>query len=375
MIKPGDPATARPLVDAVPATARARRRVALLVDPRFPGGTGSAVAAEIRALAPRVNLAVFHLATAMFPGREVNPAIRRVLEELSLPLLPQPPVVHADTIVLHNPTCLRFDTALGPRLSAARVIVVAHENFLRPGGCEGFDVGHCLGLVAGRVAGGERLLAPISATNRASVAAWLGRHPDLGWRLAPDDWPNICDQPFLAPTPTPRDRRGRHSRAGLEKFPPLAALRAQFSPQAERCAILGADTLLLDRESMPPHWQLMRFGAMPVPDFLASIDFFVYFTHPLLREGYGRAIAEAIAAGKLVITDEETAGPFGPGVVTDTGTGDGIDRIIASHVADPSRYAAAVLRTQADLAAYRPDPVAARLAALLEPEAPLHAVV
>ena len=126
---------------------------------------------------------------------------------------------------------------------------------------------------------------------------------------------------------------------------------------------------------MPPHWQLMRFGAMPVPDFLASIDFFVYFTHPLLREGYGRAIAEAIAAGKLVITDEETAGPFGPGVVTDTGTGDGIDRIIASHVADPSRYAAAVLRTQADLAAYRPDPVAARLAALLEPEAPLHAVV
>ena len=183
MIKPGDPAAARPLVDAVPTTARARRRVALLVDPRFPGGTGSAVAAEIRALAPRVNLAVFHLATAMFPGREVNPAIRRALDELSLPLLPQPPVVHADTIVLHNPTCLRFDTALGPRLSAARVIVVTHENFLRPGGCEGFDVGHCLGLVAGRVAGGERLLAPISATNRASVAAWLGRASGSG--LAP----------------------------------------------------------------------------------------------------------------------------------------------------------------------------------------------
>ena len=67
----------------------------------------------------------------------------------------------------------------------------------------------------------------------------------------------------------------------------------------------------------------MRFGAMPVPDFLASIDFFVYFTHPLLREGFGRAIAEAIAAGKLVITDEETAEPFGPGVVTDTATATG----------------------------------------------------
>ena len=211
-------------------------------------------------------------------------------------------------------------------------------------------------------------------TNRASVAAWLGQHPDLGWRLAPDDWPNICDQPFLAPTPTPRDRRGRHSRPGFEKFPPLAALRAQFPAHAERCAILGADTLLLDPESMPPHWQLLRFGAMKVPDFLASIDFFVYFTHPLWRESFGRAIAEAIAAGKLVITDPATAEPFGPGVVADNGDGE-IDRIIAAHVADPSRYAAAVRRAQADLAAHRPEPVVARLLALLEPEVAVHALL
>ena len=160
----GYPAAARPLVDAVPATARARRRVALLVDPRFPGGTGSAVAAEIRALAPHVNLAVFRLATAMFPGRAVNPAIAGLWRSWACRSCREPPVVHADTIVLHNPTCLRFDSRLGPRLSAARIIVVTHENFLRPGGCEGFDVGHCLGLVAGRVAGGERLLAPVSAS-------------------------------------------------------------------------------------------------------------------------------------------------------------------------------------------------------------------
>ena len=113
---------------------------------------------------------------------------------------------------------------------------------------------------------------------------------------------------------------------------------------------------------------------MKVPDFLASIDFFVYFTHPLLRESFGRAIAEAIAAGKLVITDPETAGPFGPGVVTDTGTGDGIDRIIAeprrrSRAATPPRCVA----PRPTSPAYRPEPVVARLVALLEPEVPLHA--
>lgn len=357
------------------AACRARRRVALLVDARFPGGTGSAVAAEIRALASRVELAVFGLSTAMFRDRPTNPGIVDVLEDLGLPLLPEPPVVRADTIVLHNPTCLRFDARLGPRLSAARVIVIAHENFLRPGGSEGFDVGHCLGLIDERVAGGEKLLAPISRPNRENVGAWLARHPDLSWQLARDDWPNICDQAFLAPSPSPRDRRGRHSRAGFEKFPPLASLRAQFSARAERCAILGADTLLLDPAGVPPYWQLLRFGAMKVPDFLATIDFFVYFTHPLLREGYGRAIAEAIAAGKLVITDPATAGPFGPGVVTDKGDGDGIDRTVAAHVADPGRYAAAVRRAQADLAAHRPDPVAERLLRLLDPAEPAHALV
>jgi hypothetical protein len=34
-----------------------------------------------------------------------------------------------------------------------------------------------------------------------------------------EDWINICDFPFAPPTPAPRDRRGRHSRPGFEKFP------------------------------------------------------------------------------------------------------------------------------------------------------------
>ncbi|MFO4987299.1 hypothetical protein RCK87_26505, partial [Salmonella enterica subsp. enterica serovar 1,4,[5],12:i:-] len=82
-------------------------------------------------------------------------------------------------------------------------------------------------------------------------------------------------------TSAPRDRRGRHSRPGFEKFPGLDTLRALFPPHAEHCAILGADTLMLDPEAVPPHWTLLRFGAMPVAEFLATIDFFVYFTHPL----------------------------------------------------------------------------------------------
>lgn len=344
---------------------RGARRVAILIDPRFPGGTAGAVAAEIRALAPRVKLSVVGLTTRMFGDAPVNPVLTQALEDTGLPLLSPPPVVRADTIVLHNPSCLKFDTGLAPRLSAARTLVVTHENFVRPGGCEGFDADHCLGLIAARIAGGERLLAPISTANRAGVTAWLDAHPDAGWDLAPVDWSNICADPFLPPTLTPRDRRGRHSRPGFEKFPGLDTLRALFPAHAEHCAILGADTLMLDPEAVPAHWHLLRFGAMAVPDFLASIDFFVYFTHPLWRESFGRAIAEAIAAGKLVITDAATAAPFGPGVVATASPAE-VDRIIAAHVADPQAYAARVRMAQEALAAHRPQAVLERILPLLE---------
>jgi hypothetical protein len=359
---------ARPTVlRLAPRPRRPAPRVTLLVEPRFPGGTSGAVAAEIRALAPHVRLSVVALGTRMFGSRPPHPEIVRALDEAGLALLPEPPVVRADTVVLHNPSALKFDDALRPRLSAARTIVVTHENFVRPGGAESFDVGHCLALVAERAAGGELLLAPVSAANRASVATWLAARPACAWRLARRDWPNIVAHPFAPPTPRPRDRRGRHSRPGFEKFPALADLRMQFPAHAERCAFLGADTLLLEGDALPPGWELHRFGAMAVDDFLGGIDFFVYFTHPLWRESFGRAIAEAIAAGKLVITDPETAATFGPGVIADDGRG--VDAIVAAHVADPQRYARSVRRAQADLAAHRPEAVAARLLQLLQPDA------
>lgn len=350
-----------------------RPRVALLIEPRFPGGTSGAVAAEIRALAAHVRLSVVAIETRMFRDRPVHPGIAAALDEVGLPLLPAPPVVRADTIVLHNPSALKFDASLGPRLSAARTVVVTHENFLRPGGGPGFDVDHCLDLVAARTVGGALVLAPVSAVNRASVAAWLAGRPGSAWRLCRQDWPNIVAHPLAEPTARPRDRRGRHSRAGFEKFPPLADLRRQFPAHAERCALLGADTLLLDPGGLPAHWELHRFGAMPVADFLAGIDFFVYFTHPFWRESFGRAIAEAIAAGKLVVTDPATAATFGPGVVADDGSG--VDAIVAAHVADPRRYAAAVRRAQADLAAHRPEAVVARLLSLLQPGPPADAAL
>jgi glycosyltransferase involved in cell wall biosynthesis len=333
-----------------------------VLDPRFPGGTSASAAADIRVLARHMRLSVVAIETAMFRGRDVHPGIARALEDLGITVSWNPPVVHADTIVFYNPSCLRFDTGPAVRLSCAQALVVTNENFLGPNGSEGHDVAICLDILEASLVAGERYLAPITPYNRRTVEAWLARD-GRGWRLTPADWLAVLDPVLMPPTRRPRDRRGRHSRPGLEKFPPLATMLAHFPPHAERCAILGGDGYLLDPATAPAHWQLLRFGEAEVAEFLSGIDFFVYFTHPLWRESFGRVIAEAIAAGKLVITDPGTAAAFGDAVVASDGSD--VDGIIAGFVADPNRYVAFVEAAQRRLSEFRPAAFAERVKTLI----------
>lgn len=353
--------------------ARARRRLALVVDPRFSGGTSAAVAAEIRALADVADLSVAAIETTMFKGRRVRPVIEAALEDKGVPLVWNPPVLRADTIVFHNPSCLRFDATPPPRMSCAQAFVVTHENFLRPNGSEGFDVSRCLDLIERALVCGTRRLAPVSPHNRRTVEAWLAREP-RGWRLTEEDWFNVVDLALTPPNPRPQDRRGRHSRPGFEKFPHFETMLAHFPRHAERCVILGGETLLMGPEPPPAHWDLRRFGETDVARFLEEIDVFVYFTNPNWRESFGRAIAEAIAAGKLVITDPGTAESFGAAVAASDGSD--VDAIVAAFLADPSGYVAFVQAAQASLERFAPGAFVHRVLRLIEAaETEPHALV
>ena len=341
-----------------------RHRIAILVDPRFPRGTSSAVAHEILAMHRRADLTIHFLETRMFKGREINPTLQRALDETGLTPVWNAPVVRSDIVVFHNPSALKFDERLRSRILCDRLIVVTHENLLRPDETEGFDVGHCLRLAAEAAICRTRRLCPVSGYNRQGVDQWLLTHPRAGWVQAPFDWFNICDFDTVAPTPAPRDRRGRLSRAGFEKFPALAVMKAHFPDTAECCRILGGDTFLLDAETLPAHWEILPFGSVPVTEFLQTIDFFVYFTHPGWRESFGRVIAEAICAGKVVITDPGTAATFGDAVVASDGSD--VDAIIARFLADPASYVRLVEQAQTLIRGFGPDRFAATVMAGLQ---------
>ncbi len=311
--------------------------IKLVIDPRFAGGTSAAVAREIHAIADKFQVSVAAIEARIFKGQSVNRAIQDACDDTGTQIQWNPATISADVVVVHNPSFLKFNRAFSPRIFCQKLIVVCHENFLRPGGAEGFDVDHCLSLLSRSAVAQERLLAPVSGWNRACASRWLGQS-QTDWALTQEDWTNICDFDLKPGLHAPRDRRGRHSRPGIEKFPPISDLKLMFPETAEAVRILGADNLM--DEECPAHWELMKFGEEDVEDFLQSIDFMIYFTNAAWRESFGRAIAEAMAAGKVVITDADTAKSFGNGVVSARPAE--VSDIVQRMIASPSLYRAQV---------------------------------
>lgn len=327
-------------------------KIAYVVDPRFRGGTSSAVAAELEVVCRLARIEVHALSTAMFSGRSVAPQLSDALARLNIPLIWDAPEIAADLVIFHNPSCLKFQSDLATRILAPRLIVVTHENFLRPGGAEGFDVAACLDQIARGSVTVCRQLAPISPWNRTTVRDWFETHHlEQPWEVLGDDWFNICAFDVAAPTTSPADRRGRHSRPGFEKFPQPGVMQQCFPESAQSNVILGADSFLRDG-GVRSHWTAYPFGALSVSQYFEQIDFCVYFTAPTWRESFGRVLAEAIAAGKIVITDKHTAKTFDGAAVT--ATPEEVDGIVQRYIAAPETYQRDVRAAQKKLERFSP---------------------
>lgn len=332
--------------------------IAYAIDPRFSGGTSSAVAAELAVVTEHAEVSVYALPTAMFKGQTAAPQLQDVLTRLDLPLIWDAKTITADIVILHNPSCLRFQQSLDLKIITSHLVVVAHENFLRPGGAEAFDVATAMHMIDQSSFAAKRTLAPISRWNRQTIANWQQAHGALDrWSILDVDWFNICDFPLLDPVANPRDRRGRHSRPGFEKFPQHGVMAQCFPPHAECNILLGADGFV-DDPVVPAHWAIHPFRSLSVETYFEMIDFMIYFTAPTFRESYGRVLAEAVAAGKIAISDPDTASAFGGAVLG--ATPDQVDAIITNYTSNPKTYVADIRSAQAKLAQFSPAAFAAR---------------
>jgi hypothetical protein len=329
------------------------RTIAYFIDPRFSGGTSTSFAAELGVANDLGRVTVSAVSGGLFKGNAISPAVQAAMDDLELGIVWDPPSVSGDLVVIHNPVFLSTCATLPVRITARDLIVVAHENFLRPGGYEGFDVTGTMDRIDRGSLAQRKWIAPISPHNRRMAGDWLASGPlAVRWRLLPVDWTNIVTGLMRPAATVPRDRRGRMSRPGPEKFPETAVLDILFPAHAEANVILGADALL-QMDDRRRHWTLLPFGSVPVDEFLGMIDFLVHFGAPTWRESFGLAIAEAIVAGKVVITDARTAEVFGDAVIA-AEPGD-VDRVIRSLVAAPADYADQVRRGQKAMSAWSAD--------------------
>jgi glycosyltransferase involved in cell wall biosynthesis len=127
-------------------------------------------------------------------------------------------------------------------------------------------------------------------------------------KLANEDWVNIIDVDEWRRTSRParssKIKVGRHSRSQYVKWP---ADRDQLlfiypdSDQYEIHVLGGAEAPRNVLGQLPSNWHVHEFGEVDPKEFLATLDVFVYYTHPDWVEAFGRVIFEAMAVGVPVI--------------------------------------------------------------------------
>ena len=154
---------------------------------------------------------------------------------------------------------------------------------------------------------------------RWCVRLSLGRFPK---DCVSDDWVNIIDvDAWHTDRPWWQSDRpviGRHSRPSPQKWPTDPKIIEAVYP-VDGSAIVrilgGADPVRDVLGYVPESWQVMPFGAVDPREFLAQLDFFVYYHHPAWVEAFGRNILEAMASGLPAILPPHFRRLFGDSAI------------------------------------------------------------
>ncbi|MGD9477212.1 glycosyltransferase [Shinella sp. G-2] len=322
--------------------------IIFVADPRFEGGTSTALAVEIRAAAR----AGFRCALLCVKGPiirhtfPVHAQLRAHLDEWLVERLDPVQPATCDLALVHHPSILENYMTPRPRIDASQVIVVLHHPVFDRTGKRQYDLGrvarHCE-MAFGRAA----RFAAVSDVVRQSLPLVL---PE-GSNLLADDWVNLIDLDEWPARPPSELRRpltiGRHSRPDIQKWPDTLHTATQAYPteaQAFSVRVLGGGDYLTDKYGpLPANWIIQPFSFEGVQQFLSTLDFYVYFHSNAWSEAFGRTILEALATGLVCILPRHFEPLFGEAALYCTPRE--VRELIEALAADPERY-----REQADKA-------------------------
>ncbi|MEU4241645.1 glycosyltransferase [Actinoplanes sp. NPDC026619] len=322
--------------------------VAILSDLRYPGGNSASIVAEVRAQAAAglstvlIHVPSPHLRHARPFQSRIVACLRDGLADLAHD---DGSEVTARVLLIRQPRIFTSEPAVVPKVRAGHTIVVLNQP---PGDERQDERYYVFDDVRERI---ERLFgdgvvwAPISGQVRDNVHRVAPRTtlPDTDWHEIIDvsDWAAEDREPGPVPV------IGRHGRPDEVKWPrdPGELLQAYPDSAEVKVRILGGGEIGVRRLGrLPGNWDVIEFGAESPRDFLAGLDFFVYFHDPDWKEAFGRTILEAMASGVPVIVGPHFRGIFGDAALyTDPA---GVRDLVRRLHADRPAYEAQVERAR-----------------------------
>jgi UDP:flavonoid glycosyltransferase YjiC (YdhE family)/glycosyltransferase involved in cell wall biosynthesis len=289
----------------------------MLSDLRFPGGTSHSLAEEIAAQSQAGwSTGLVHMNGPLVSWlKPVNPRIREQIRSGRARLFLGDRRIRTKVVVVRHPAVLQAAADQLPPIETEHAVLVANAPAVDIDGYR-----HYRPQVVDRIArerfGVDPVWAPIGPLVRESIASelpaglpqqdWFNIIDVDGWRVSRSGWQ--ADRPVI----------GRHSRPSPQKWPTDAKVIQTVYPDDGSAIVKilgGAEPVREILGYLPTSWQVMPFGAMDPRDFLAQLDFFVYFHHPAWVEAFGRNILEAMASGLPAILPPHFRPLFGDAAI------------------------------------------------------------
>lgn len=288
--------------------------IIVVTDPRYQGGTSSAVAAELTA-ATRAGYRVGFVSYEAVNLRQplpFNSRLRALVDRKEMMLISPGTPVYCTLAVLHNPYVAGLVPVEPLNITAEKRLVVAHHPPVDGFGYPAYDLNTTV-RNAEEILGGLAEWAPVGPNAREAFLSCSDAPP-----LNPDDWANVIDLDAWRHVPPPRQNPritiGRHSRADPRKLPSsrddfvrIYGDGSQVSVDLLGCATQSMSML----EPILANWILRPFGSLPVRDYLDGLDAFVYYHREDWVEAFGYAILEAMARGVPCVLPPTFAAGFG----------------------------------------------------------------
>lgn len=311
-------------------------------DWRSYGGPQKSMIEEILALKRSgARIAVCHLEAFRFMTTQRQPKclpVRKLIHDRVVDEVLTSDQLEVGCLILRYPPILQYMQLEPAQWHIGKAMVVVNQA---PREVDGSDVRYNVSDALAnfrRVFGCDATWVPQGPLVRNVV-----RHLVPPAVLSKFDMPGIIDiADWDVPQRILRNRpvMGRYSRDNRLKFPSTSASLLAAYPEDPffDVRIMGGSCVssVLGDRPLPDNWTMLKYNEMPVKEFLAVIDFFVYFDNDEIVEAFGRSILEAMAAGCVVIVDNKFRGVFGDGVIYTRPQE--VASLVCSIHADPDRY-------------------------------------